>query len=89
MSKDLSGVAKEKLSKLVFDLERTIKKISELIEITSDNDDLFALGALNDRAALYLQDILLIMLDERPMNIDAVIELIDLAEHFIDQVDSI
>jgi hypothetical protein len=89
MSEDKSNIAKEKLAKMIDELRRAAQKIGELAKTNPDQDDQLALGVLNDKAALYLQDILLMVADDRNLDIPTVIEFIDLVEHFVAQVDEI
>lgn len=89
MSEDKSNMAKEKLAMLTVDLKRSAMKIGELVKTNPDLDDQLALGALNDRAALYLQDIILMVADDRDLDVPLVIEFIDLVEQFVAEIDSI
>lgn len=89
MSEDKSNMAKEKLARLTADLNRAAKKIGDLAKTNPDVDDQIALGALNDRAALYLQDIILMVADDRELDVPMAIEFIDLVEHFVAEVDAI
>ena len=89
MSEDKSNMAKEKLAKLTVDLNRSAKKIGELVKSNPDLDDQLALGALNDRAALYLQDIILMVADDRELDVPIIIEFIDLVENFVSEIDNI
>lgn len=89
MSEDKSNMAKEKLALLTVELNRTAKKIGELAKANPDLDDQLALGALNDRAALYLQDIILMVADDRELDVPLVIEFIDLVEKFVAEIDAI
>lgn len=89
MSEDKSNMAKEKLAMLTVDLKRSAIKIGELVKTNPDLDDQLALGALNDRAALYLQDIILMVADDRDLDVPLVIEFIDLVEQFVAEIDGI
>lgn len=89
MSEEKSNMAKEKLAMLTVELNRTAKKIGELVKTNPDLDDQLALGALNDRAALYLQDIILMVADDRDLDVPLVIEFIDLVENFVAEIDAI
>jgi hypothetical protein len=89
MTEDKSGIAREKLALLTTELKRSADKIAELAQSELSQDDQDALGALNDRVALYLQDIILMVSDDRALDIPAVIEFIDLVEHFVNEVDNI
>lgn len=89
MTEDLSPIAREKLSKLILDLNDVATKLNELSTKKLPKEDLVALGGLNDRAAVYLQDIVLMLADTSPLHIEAVMEFIGVVEHFIAQVDDI
>ena len=89
MSDDKNLAAKEKLAFLAGEIERVAIKIGHLITTHEDPDDLKALAKLNDRAALYLQDIALLISDERELDIPTMLDFIDLVEHYVDQIDSI
>lgn len=89
MSEDKSNMAKEKLAMLTVDLNRVAKKLGELVKTNPDLEDQIALGALNDRAALYLQDIILMVADDRDLDVPLVIEFIDLVENFVFEIDEI
>lgn len=89
MSENKSNIAKEKLAMLTGDLRRAAKKIGELASTHQELDDQIALGALNDRAALYLQDIILMVADDRDLDVPLVIEFIDLVEKFVTEIDGI
>jgi hypothetical protein len=89
MSENKSVIAREKLAKLTGEIKRAAEKLGELARGDLPEDDLLALGALNDRAAIYLQDIILMVVDTRDLDIDAVVEFVDLVEKFVAEIDGI
>jgi hypothetical protein len=89
MTEDLSPIAREKLSKLIFELNDAATKLNALATKKLPKEDLVALGGLNDRVAVYLQDILLMLADTSPLHIEAVMEFIELVENCVDQIGQI
>jgi hypothetical protein len=89
MSEDKNVIAKQKLIQLTNDLNRAATKIGHLAAQSQPEEDLVALGSLNDRAALYLQDIILMVADTRDLDIAAVVEFVDLVESFVAEIDKI
>lgn len=89
MSDDKNLAVKEKLAFLMVEIERASKKIGVLIASHNDPEDIKALAKLNDRTALYAQDIAIMLMEEREFDIPSIIEFFDLVEHFVEQIDSI
>lgn len=89
MSENKSVIAREKLASLTADLKRAAEKLGVLAEGDLPEEDLLAIGALNDRAAVYLQDIILMVVDTRDLDIDAVVEFVDLVENYVAEIDRI
>jgi hypothetical protein len=89
MSENKSVIAREKLARLTADLKRAAEKLGVLAQGNLPEEDLLAIGALNDRVAVYLQDIILMVVDTRDLDIDAVVEFVDLVEHFVAEIDGI
>lgn len=89
MSDNKSVIAREKLASLTADLKRTAEKLGVLAQGDLPEEDLVAIGALNDRAAVYLQDIILMVVDTRDLDIEAVVEFVDLVESYVAEIDRI
>jgi hypothetical protein len=89
MSEDKNVIARQKLVHLTNDLNRAATKIGHLAAQNQPEEDLVALGSLNDRAAIYLQDIILMVADTRDLDIAAVVEFVDLVESFVAEIDNI
>lgn len=89
MSQEMSNIAKEKLAALTADLKRAAVKIGQLAKENPDQEDQIALGILNDKVALYLQDVILMVADDRELDVPVVIEYVDLIEKVVSEIDSI
>lgn len=89
MSQEMSNIAKEKLAALTADLKRAAVKIGQLAKENPDQEDQIALGILNDKVALYLQDVILMVADDRELDVPVVIEYVDLIEKVVAEIDSI
>lgn len=89
MSDNKSVIAREKLASLTADLKRAAEKLGVLAQGDLPEEDLVAIAALNDRAAVYLQDIILMVVDTRDLDIDAVVEFVDLVENYVTEIDRI
>lgn len=89
MSEEKSNIAKEKLAKLVIDLRRAAEKLGDLAKTNTEAEDQLALGVLNDKAALYLQDVILMVADDRELDVAMVVEFVDLVENFVSEIDGI
>ncbi|WP_274644614.1 hypothetical protein [Pseudomonas serbica] len=86
MTEDLSPIAREKLTKLILELNDAATKLNTLSMKKLPKEDLVALGGLNDRVAVYLQDIVLMLADTSPLHIEAVMEFIGVVENCVDQI---
>ncbi|WP_338923674.1 hypothetical protein V0M98_36225 (plasmid) [Pseudomonas silesiensis] len=89
MTEDLSPIAREKLSKLILDVKDAATKLESLSTQPLPTEELVALGQLNARLAIYLQDIVLMLAETSPLNIQATMEFIELVEHCVEQINQI
>lgn len=82
----MNPIAREKLTMLVPVLKEAASKLERLSKIDLSKEELLALGRLNDRVAVYLQEIVLMLADDSDLQIDAVVEFIEMVEFCADQI---
>lgn len=89
MTQNMNPIAREKLAKLVPVLKEAASKLERLSKTELPKEELVALGQLNDRVAVYLQEIVMMLADDSPLQIDAVVEFIEVVEFCADQIEQI
>lgn len=89
MTENMTPIAREKLTKLVPVLQEAATKLERLSKTELPQEELVALGQLNDRVAVYLQEIVLLLADDSPLQIEAVVEFIEVVEYCAQQIELI
>ena len=89
MTQNMNPIAREKLTKLVPVLNAAASKLESLSKTELPKEELVALGQLNDRVAVYLQEIVMMLADDSPLQIDAVVEFIEVVEFCANQIEQI
>lgn len=90
----VSEIEKNKLiRKKLSGLVHSLKEATDLLVILSrkrlSTDDMRAVGELNDRCALYLQEIMLLLSKDQSYNVVSTLDFVDQVEYLVHEIKSI